>query len=155
MLEPVEYLSEEKLKEIKAELERLQTVEIAEVAERVTHARSLGDLKENAEYHKAKDDQAWLFSRISDLEGIIKRAVVVEKGSGDTVSMGNRVELLKSGADDKVAYTIVSQSEADIEAGKLSNTSPLGLLLMGRHAGENVTLTTSKGENIYKIVSKS
>lgn len=153
MLEPVEYLSEERLAEIKAELQKLKTEDIAEVAERVAHARSLGDLRENAEYHKAKDDQAWLFSRISDLEGILKRASVVKKGNTDVVSMGSRIELLKSGAEEKIVYVIVSQAEANIEEGKLSNTSPLGAVLIGKREGENVTLETSKGKNVYKIVS--
>lgn len=149
----IEYLSAERIKELKTELEKLKTKDMYEIASRVEHARSLGDLKENAEYHRAKDDQNWLFSRITDLENILKRAQLVEKNSSGKISMGSLVELTKSGGSEKILYTMVSQSEANLGLGKLSVDSPLGMALLGHKTGESVYVETSRGEVVYKIIS--
>ncbi|HEY4510423.1 MAG TPA: transcription elongation factor GreA, partial [Candidatus Paceibacterota bacterium] len=107
-MDSVEYVSEGKLKELREELSRLKIKDRLEVSERIAHARSLGDLKENAEYHKAKDEQGFLESRIAELERIIKNAKIIEKENGEFVRLGSVVRLKKNNSPEETyEYQIV------------------------------------------------
>ena len=147
-------LSQESLDNYKQELEYLKTTRADEVAEQLKEARSFGDLSENAEYDEAKNEQGKLYSRIAELEEIIKHAVVV---SGDTyaadeVSPGCRfvVEDLEFG--DKEEYHFVGSQEANPMEGKISDESPFGKAVLGHKIGDIVQVEAPIGTVSYKIV---
>lgn len=146
-----EYLSKEGLEKLKNELESLKTKKRKEIADRLKYAKSLGDLSENAEYKEALEAMNLVEDRIEKLEDIIKRAVVIEKGSGTSVQLGSAVKIKKE-TDGKICeYVLVGQEEADISLGKISNQSPLGCALVGRKKGEMVKVLTPNGEIKYTI----
>lgn len=147
-------LSQESLDNYKQELEYLKTTRADEVAEQLKEARSFGDLSENAEYDEAKNEQGKLYSRIAELEEIIKHAVVV---SGDTyaadeVSPGCRfvVEDLEFG--DKEEYHFVGSQEANPMEGKISDESPFGKAVLGHKVGDVVQVEAPIGVVSYKII---
>lgn len=150
----VVYMTREKYEELERELEDLKKNRRKEVAENLEYAKSLGDLSENAEYQEARDLQATVERRISELEGILKSAEIVSKqGGGGLVNVGSLVSVRKKGEKEAREYTIVGSEESDTASGKISNRSPLGEALMGRKKGEVVTLSTPKGKVEYEIVS--
>ena len=115
------------------------------------HAKSLGDLSENAEYKETLEAMSLAEDRIEKLEDIIKRAVVIEKGSGSSVQLGSSVKIKKE-TDGKICeYVLVGQEEADVSIGKISNQSPIGGALMGKKKGDTVKVTTPGGEIKYII----
>ncbi|MBX4216170.1 transcription elongation factor GreA [Candidatus Parcubacteria bacterium] len=149
----MEYLSEEKLRELEKELEMLRTVKRKEIAESLEFAKSLGDLSENSEYIQAREDQANVEERIAKLESVLKSAVVVSKHHSSIVEVGSTVVVEKSGgANGPQKYQIVGSEEADMSVGKISNTSPLGAALFGRKKGETVSFKSPKGPSSYVIV---
>jgi len=146
-----EYLSKEGLEKLKNELESLKTDKRKEIADRLKHAKSLGDLSENAEYKETLEAMSLMEDRIEKLEDIIKRAVVIEKGSGSTVQLGSSVKIKKE-IDGKICeYFLVGQEEADISLGKISNQSPIGRALMSKKKGDRVKVLTPGGEINYTI----
>jgi transcription elongation factor GreA len=148
-----EYLTKEKYQELEKELQELKTVKRKEVAEQLQYAKGMGDLSENAEYHEARDEQAKVEYRISQIENILKNAEIVEHKKGSTIVVGSEVTILKKGSKDKQTYTIVGSEEADMSAGKISNQSPMGTSLLGTKKGETFEFKTPKGKTEYKIVS--
>lgn len=148
----IQYLSEEKFNELKKELEDLTTIKRKEIAENLGFAKSLGDLKENAEYHEAREAQANLEDRISLLEKILKEAVIVSGNNKDAVGLGSVVSIKNESNKETKKFQIVGSEEAKILAGKISNTSPLGYSLMGKKVGSIINVTTPKGQVQYKIV---
>jgi len=149
-----QYLSQEKHKELEAELNNLKTVERKNIAQHLDYAKSLGDLSENAEYHEARDKQADIEDRIKQIENILKNAVIVSKPKTSKVGVGSTVTLKKNDTDD-VTYDIVGSEEANMAAGKISHQSPLGLALMGHSKGEEISVDTPKGVSRYKIIEIS
>lgn len=147
-----EYLTQEKYNELQAELHELKTVKRKEVAEHLEHARSLGDLSENAEYHEARDDQAQTEARILQIESILKNAEIVKHVSGDTVEVGSKVTVKKDGESKDTQFTLVGSEEADITLGKISHHSPLGAALFGKKKGESFEFQSPRGTVKYKIV---
>jgi transcription elongation factor GreA len=140
------------LANLEAEVERLETVDRAEMAERIKAARELGDLKENAEYHDAKDAQAILETRIQRLRDQLRRAEVVEAEKGsETIAFGSRVRL-NDGARE-LDYTLVSAVDADAAAGRVSVESPVARALLGARVGDTVELSTPKGTRRLEVVS--
>jgi transcription elongation factor GreA len=140
------------LANLKAEVARLETVDRAEMAERIKAARELGDLKENAEYHDAKDAQAVLETKILRLRDQLRRAEVVEAETGsDTVAFGSRVRLVEDGRE--LDYTLVSPVDADAAAGRVSVDSPVAKALLGARKGDTVEITTPKGRRRLEVVS--
>jgi len=146
-----ELLSKEKFEELEKEFEQLRTIKRKQVAERLEHARSLGDLSENAEYHEARDEQAEVESRIEQLRDIIKRAEIVAPHKSDNVEFGTTVILQKKGGD-KVTYQIVGSEESDLSAGKISYQSPLGQAIMGKAKKDTFAFETPKGKVDYTVV---
>lgn len=147
-----EYLTQEKYDELTKELYTLIHEKRKEVAEHLEHAKSLGDLSENAEYHEARDEQAQIESRIAQLEHMLKHAEIVHHKKGDVVEAGSTVVITKDGSKDKQTFLLVGSEEADMSAGKLSYQSPLGRMLMGKKKGDTFELETPKGPVGYKIV---
>ena len=142
------------LANLEAEVERLETVDRAEMAERIKAARELGDLKENAEYHDAKDAQAVLETKILRLRDQLRRAEIVEAEAGsDTIAFGSRVRL-RDGARE-LDYTVVSAVDADAAQGRLSVESPVAKALLGARAGQTVEMQTPKGVRRLEVVSIS
>lgn len=152
MPEDKEYLTQSKFDELKEELETLVHKKRKEVAEQLEYAKSLGDLSENAEYHEARDEQAKLEARIAQIEYILKHAEIVHHTKGDVVEAGSTVVLKKGTATTKQEFVLVGSEEADMAAGKLSYSSPLGRALIGKKKGDTFTFDTPKGEVKYKIV---
>ena len=150
-------LTKERLEEYKAELEHLKTVREKEVADLIKEARSFGDLSENSEYDEAKNEQGKLYSRIAELENIIPNAVIIddsisaEKG----VSIGAKVtvEFIDKGSVE--VYTVVGSQEANPSLKRVSDESPFGRALMGRHIGETVTIEAPTKSFQCKVVGIS
>ena len=140
----------EGLTEIKAELAELSGAKLAAAIERVARARDFGDLSENAEYHAAKEELAFIEGRIEELEGIVQRAEVVNtKKSNGAVDIGCKVTVVAGGKEH--TYEIVGEWEADPMKKKISHTSPLGLALVGKKKGEAVEFEAPAGKVVYQI----
>ena len=127
------YLTAEGLEKLKKELDCLQNVKRKEVSERIRHTASQGDLKENAAYHMAKDEQGFMEARIRELREIVSQAEVIKKGNKEKVEIGSTVFLKSKSGEDK--YQIVGPEEADILCGKISFKSPLGEAILGKKKG--------------------
>lgn len=149
-------VTREGLQRMKEELEYKQTTEKMRVAEQLKVAISYGDLSENAEYDAAKNDQAVLEQRISELKQMIENAVVVDESKirTDVVGFGSRVTLVDVNDPDEEeeVYTIVGTSESDPLGGKLSNESPVGAAVIGAHVGDVVTAVTPGGVRKLRVV---
>lgn len=145
-----EYLSGEGLENLKQELHELKTKKRKEIAARLEHAKSLGDLSENAEYQEAKEEQSLLEAKIAELEETIRDAVVIKKGGTDRVGIGATIRV-KSQHGDEV-FTIVGSEEANPPQGKISNESPLGRAFLGHAAGEKIEVKTPSGMTVYEIL---
>ncbi|HXG40780.1 MAG TPA: transcription elongation factor GreA [Candidatus Limnocylindrales bacterium] len=143
-------LSAEGLARLRAELEELRTRRRPEVIARVRAARELGDLRENAEYQAAREEQSFVEGRIQSLEALLRRAVVAEAAPGERVVMGSTVVVDADGVRRELA--IVGSAEADPAAGRISYASPVGRALLGRVAGDEVTVPTPGGEARYRIL---
>jgi transcription elongation factor GreA len=136
---------------LRAELERLTTVKRPEVIARIRTAKEHGDLKENSEYHAAREEQSFLEGRVQALEARLRTAVIVDAPAiGERVGLGSRVTVEAHG--ETVTYTIVGASESDPTAGRISSSSPVGRALVGRNVGELVAVRTPAGEQQYRIV---
>jgi|SRR3989344_383085 len=144
------YLTKNRLKEIKKELEDLKNKKRVEVAERLRSAKEYGDLSENAEYTQAREEQASVESRIFELEELLQEVSIIEKSEGSVVQMGSTV-IVKKG-DTESRYTIVGSYEAKPEEGKISDESPLGHAFMNHKVGDTVTITTPSGQETYRII---
>ena len=145
-------MTEEGLRALQAELDQLETVGRQEIAKQIKTAREWGDLKENAEYHAAKDAQAHLETRILQIRERVDNATVVEKQEGgDVVAFGATVEV-EDQAGEASTWQIVGEDEADIKEGRISVSSPIARALIGKEAGESVEVETPGGLKRYEIV---
>lgn len=153
MTEPTaSYLTPEGKAKVEAELNELLTVKKPDLAKRLRDAIQQGDLSENADYHVAKEDQAFLEGKILELQEILRRAVIIEEaGPSETVQMGSRVTVQEAGEDPEV-FLLVGAKEANPRQGKISNDSPIGRALLGRRAGDTARATTPAGEIAFKIL---
>ena len=147
-------LSPQRLKELQDELTYLKTVREKEVAELIKEARSFGDLSENSEYDEAKNEQGKLYSRIAQVEEILANYVVIaeEETEGDYIRLGSTVTVLDKEFNEEETYKIVGSQEADPMNGAISEDSPFGKALLGRNAGEDVTVDAPAGPVKYKIL---
>ena len=150
-------MSQERLDELKNELDYLETVREKEVSELIKEARSFGDLSENSEYDEAKNEQGKLYSKIAELKDLIENAEIVDNleldAPKDTVTLGSivRVRDLEDGFED--TFEIVGSREANPKEGRISDDSPVGKGLHGHRAGDTVTITAPAGELKFKIIS--
>jgi transcription elongation factor GreA len=139
------------LEALKTELEELESEGRRAMGERLLAARSLGDLKENAEYHIAKDDQAHLETRIKRLRARLRDAVVVESSDAVTFAFGRTAEVLEEHTGDVHTWTIVGPTEANVGQGRLSLESPVASALLGHAPGDAVEVETPRGPRKYRI----
>lgn len=149
---PMTQAGKEKLEQ---EVEYLKTVRRKEVVERIKIARSFGDLSENSEYDAAKDEQAFVEGRVTQLENMIRNAVIIEENmeNSSTVSLGKSVTFVELPDGDEETYTIVGSAEADPFEGKISNDSPIARNLIGKQVGDEVAVQTPGGDMRVRIVS--
>ncbi len=149
------YMTEEGKQKLEDELHHLKTERRKEVVERIKIARGFGDLSENSEYDAAKDEQAFVEARITQVENMIRNAVIIENDNDnpDTVSLGKSVTFQELPNGDKETYKIVGSAEADPFEGKISNDSPMAQSLIGHVVGDEVSVATPGGEIDVKIIT--
>ena len=142
---------------LKAELERLRTVEMIAVTKRVASARDLGDLSENAEYHAAREDQGLLQAKINELGDRINRAEIVDPSvlPKDTVVFGSRVKVVDLDVDEEETYELVGPGQENPDKGRILTGSPIGQGLLGRKIGETVEISVPRGTIRFKILGIS
>jgi len=149
-----ESITAEGLEALRAELDELETSGRAEIAKRISVAREMGDLKENAEYHIAKEDQGHMETKILRLQARLRAAVVVEAAhGGDAVAFGSTVELVDEDGGPGMTWTIVGPTEADIKAKKLSAESPIARAITGMSVGDVAEVQTPKGVRRLRVAS--
>lgn len=143
------------LEKLKSELEHYKAVERPRVKEEVAIARAHGDLKENAEYHAARDKQSFVEGRIEELEDKIGRAEVIDssKLGNEKVVFGATVTLLNLETDDEIKYTIVGDDEADYKNNMIAVTSPIAQSLIGKRVGDEAVVHAPKGNVEYEILA--
>ena len=138
---------------LEEELKRLKNVERPAVIQAISEARAHGDLSENAEYHAAKERQAWIEGQILEFEDKFSRAEVIDIGklAGDTVMFGATVVLIDEDTEQKKTWQIVGDFEADVKAGKISISSPIARALIGKKKGDTVEVSAPGGARSYEI----
>ena len=148
------YMTHEGKEKLEKELLFLKTERRQEVVERIKVARDFGDLSENSEYDAAKDEQAFVESRIAQVEKMIRNAVIIENDNQNPnmVSLGKSVTFIELPDGEEETYTIVGSAEADPFEGKISNDSPMAKSLLGHEIGEEVAVTTPGGDVQVKIL---
>lgn len=139
---------------LEKELKNLKTVERPAVIEAIAEARAHGDLKENAEYHAAKEKQSFIEGRLAELEAVISRAEIIDVKalSGDVVKFGATVTLIDEDTEEEISYQIVGDYEADINRRLISTSAPIGRALIGKKKGTSVEVHTPKGTRSYEII---
>jgi transcription elongation factor GreA len=147
------YVTRETLDLMRAELQRMKTVDRPAASRAIAEAREKGDLKENAEYDAAKEAQGLLEARISKFESELAKARIIETESIDTskVSILTKVTITNLATKKSMTYQIVSEKEADLKAGKISVTSPIGKGLLGKREGETATIQAPNGKIEFRI----
>jgi transcription elongation factor GreA len=148
-----QYVTKETLEQIKADLQRLKGVERPAASRAIAEAREKGDLKENAEYDAAKEAQGLLEAKIAALEGSLATIRVLDEANIDTskVSILTRVTLTNINTKKQVTYQIVSEKEADLKAGKISVSSPIGKGILGKLVGDTAEVQAPAGTIQFKI----
>ncbi|MFW5772099.1 MAG: transcription elongation factor GreA [Phototrophicaceae bacterium] len=151
MAEPT-YLTLEGKQELERELNKLINEKRPELARKLKEAVAQGDLRENADYHDAKEQQAFIEGRIQYLQNVVRSAIIISNdGVNDVVSMGSAVTIREEGVDEDETYKIVGAAEANPREGKISHESPIGKALIGRKKGDKVKVRTPAGDIILKI----
>jgi transcription elongation factor GreA len=147
-------LTREGLSKLEEELHHLETVRRREVGERIKDAKEFGDISENSEYDDAKNEQAWVESRIAEIGEILANATIIKSPrKNDKVTLGSKVELKDKDSGDKHSYQIVGSAEADPAHDRISNESPVGQAIMGAKKGDTVKVSTPSGKTIeYSVV---
>ena len=145
-------LTSEGFLELETELNNLKTVERPRIIEAIKEARAQGDLSENADYDAARDEQAKIESRITELEYKLENAKIIKKTSGDVVAVGTTVTVKYVDDDDEEEYSIVGSMEADPFENKISNESPIGRAIMNRRVGDIISVESPNGSYDIKIV---
>ena len=149
----ITYVTKETLERMKLDLQRMRSVERPAASRAIADAREKGDLKENAEYDAAKESQGMLEAKIAALEGEIASARVLDEATIDTskVSILTRVKLTNLDTKKEVTYKLVSEKEANLKAGKISVTSPIGKGLLGKQVGEVLEVQAPAGVIKFKV----
>jgi transcription elongation factor GreA len=146
------YLTEEGATEMRRELEELKSIKRPALAARLKEAISQGDLSENADYHDAKEQQAFLEGRINYLEDMLRSAIIISEngGASNVVAVGYEITVQEEGEPPET-FVIVGAAEANPREGKISNESPLGRALLGRKVGDKVKVEAPAGQLVFRI----
>jgi transcription elongation factor GreA len=149
----IQYVTKETLEQMKAELQKMKSVERPAASRAIAEAREKGDLKENAEYDAAKEAQGMLEAKIAQLEGQVATARIVDESTIDIskVTILTKVKVTNLDTKKQVTYQIVSEKEADLKQGKISVTSPIGKGLLGKHIGDVAEVTAPSGVLKFKV----
>ena len=149
----IQYVTSETLEQMKADLKRMKSVERPAASRAIAEAREKGDLKENAEYDAAKEAQGLLEAKIAAFQGSLANIRVLDEASIDTskVSILTKVTMTNLGTKKKVTYKIVGEQEADLKAGKISVTSPIGKGILGKAVGDTAEVQAPAGVLKFKI----
>lgn len=155
MSKKISYYTKEGLEKLTSELNALKTKGRADIAKQIAEARDKGDLSENAEYDAAKDAQGHLEAKIAKLEDLVGNARLIDETKIDTssVSILSKVTIKNKKNGASVTYTLVSEEEADLKAGKISTQSPIGKGLLGKKKGDVAKVKTPAGEMEFEIVN--
>jgi transcription elongation factor GreA len=148
---PMTVAGAERLRE---ELRELKQVSRPRIIEAIAEAREHGDLKENAEYHAAREQQSFCEGRIAEIEGKLAEAQIIDImkiPNEERVIFGVTVTLINTGTDEEVRYQIVGDDEADVKAGKISISSPIARAMMGKEIGDEIVVRAPGGETTYEI----
>jgi transcription elongation factor GreA len=147
------YYTKESLDQLRAELQKMKTVERQAASKAIAEAREKGDLRENAEYDAAKEAQGLLEAKIQRLDSELANARIIDEGSIDTskVSILTKVTVTNLNNKKQMTYHLVSEKEADLKLGKISVTSPIGKGLLGKHVGEVASVQAPAGNLQFKI----
>lgn len=150
----VNYISQNGYNKLKEKLEYLVSIKRKEITKSIEHARSFGDLKENAEYHAAKEEQAYNEKAIAELNEKLADSRIIDTRSipEDTVSIGKSVLLYDEEFDEEIEYSLVAEAESDIAENKISITSPVGKALIGKKENDVVEIDIPAGKVVYKIL---
>ena len=143
---------------LQSELKHLKSVERPQVIQSISEARAHGDLKENAEYHAAKEQQGFIEGRIKECEGKLSNLQVIdvtEVNANGKIVFGSTVKLLDVSSDTEIVYKIVGEDEADIKQGLISFTSPISRALIGKNEGDDIIFSAPGGEKEYEVISVS
>lgn len=143
---------------LREELKRLKSVARPQVIQAIAEARAHGDLKENAEYHAAKEQQSFIEGRIAELEGSLSIAEIIDTSklnAGGKAVFGANVQLVNLDTEEEVTYQIVGDLEADISSGRISVSSPTARAMIGRREGDEITVQAPGGEVNYEIIEVS
>jgi transcription elongation factor GreA len=153
----ISYYTKEGLEKIQNELSTLKSKGRQDIARQIAEARDKGDLSENAEYDAAKDAQGHLEAKIAQLEDLVASARLLDETNIDTskVSILSKVTIKNKKNNASVTYTLVSEEEADLKAGKISTMSPIGKGLLGKKKGEIAKINTPAGEMEFEVVKIS
>lgn len=153
----VQYFSPDGLKKLQEELSQLKNVERPRISQQIAEAREKGDLSENAEYDAAKDAQGLLELRISKLEEVIASARLLDDSKLDTskVMVLTKVRIKNRKTGQELTYTLVAENEADLKAGKISVTSPIGKGLLGKKIGETAQIEAPSGKMEFEVLEIS
>ncbi len=149
----IQYVTKETLEQMKSELQRMKTVDRPAASRAIADAREKGDLKENAEYDAAKESQGLLEAKIAALEGSLATIRVIDESNIDTskVSILTKVKLTNLNTKKQVTYQLVSEKEADLKAGKISVTSPIGKGILGKLVGDTAEVQAPAGVLKFRI----
>jgi len=143
---------------LQEELKRLKSVERPQVIQAIAEARAHGDLKENAEYHAAKEQQGFIEGRIKECEGKLSNLQVIDVtavNANGKIVFGSTVKLLDLSTDKEIVYRIVGEDEASIKEGLISYTSPIARALIGKNEGDEIVFSAPGGEKEYEVISVS
>lgn len=148
------FVTKQGLQKLKMELDNLKNVERKKIADRIEYARSLGDLSENAEYHDAQEQRAFVEGRIAELEDLIKRSEVIDqsKKNRDVVTLGAKVRVKNLEDATEHQFEITGSNEANPSEGRISNESPLGQAFLGQKKGDQLEVTVPNGIVKYTIL---
>lgn len=147
-----EYLSKERHAELIKELEQLKTVRRKEIAEDLEYARSLGDLSENAEFNKAREDQAIVEDRINQIESVLANAEIVKMHHASTAEVGTTIHLVEKVSKKETVYMLVGSEEIDFTSNKISLKSPIGVAISGKKEGDEVKVKLPNGTEVFYTI---
>ena len=141
---------------LREELNKLKYEERRKISQAIGEARAHGDLRENAEYHAAKEQQGFVEARIKDIEAKLSNTQIIDVTTMDNngkIIFGSTVDLIDVNSDEKTTYKIVGEDEADINAGLISYTSPIARAIIGKDEGDEVTFAAPSGEKHYEVIA--